>query len=304
MDEGEWVVNIHTGKVGEIGEVLDQHMVEVWYENEDEPIPTFIADLRAYGRNKAEIPAPKIIAPPYSAETGILIVSETTDSSHIWVYFDNSSPLDFIVYLKLILNNEVLEQKEIEVKSKNCLPFFYQLKDIINDKFQLTVAMHEKANPKNFTRWELNIRTQNYIGNMSSTKGFDGTCSLFSLKEKQNSDVKVLDFDWKNLEKAWKSTKFYRPEIQVHRPAQKLDLHMEKLLSGKTAIHPSAILDIQKSACIQYLEAALSHGYRQVEIIHGIGSGKLKSAIREILVSYPEIRKFESLHEGAFLVYF
>lgn len=304
MEEGEWVVNIHTGKVGEIGEVLDHHMVEVWYENEDEPIPTFMSDLIAYGRKNEEKTAPKIVVPKHFQENSILIISEITDTSHIWIYFNNARSIALNVYIKLIINNEVEKQIELTVNQEECKPFFYQLKDIINEKFQLTVAIHEQLNPKQFSRWELNIRTQNYIGNLTSIPSFEGTCSLFSLKEKQNSDVKVLDFDWKNLEKAWKSARFYRPEIQVHRPARKLDLHMEKLDSGKATIHPAAILDVQKSACIQYLEAALAHGYSQVVIIHGIGSGKLKNTIREILVSYPEIRKFEALHEGAFLVYF
>lgn len=44
----------------------------------------------------------------------------------------------------------------------------------------------------------------------------------------------------------------------------------------------------------QYLEKALAHGVGRVQIIHGVGSGRLRQAIADLLAHHPLVRRFQA----------
>jgi dsDNA-specific endonuclease/ATPase MutS2 len=77
-----------------------------------------------------------------------------------------------------------------------------------------------------------------------------------------------------------------------------LDLHIEKLAPHLLHKVPPYILDFQINKSREFIENAIEHNYPHITIIHGKGQGVLKSAIENLLKTYPRIRFTFSKHDG------
>jgi DNA mismatch repair protein MutS2 len=44
----------------------------------------------------------------------------------------------------------------------------------------------------------------------------------------------------------------------------------------------------------KYLDQAVVHGLQQLRIVHGVGSGRLREAITEVLGRHPLVRRFHA----------
>ncbi len=71
-----------------------------------------------------------------------------------------------------------------------------------------------------------------------------------------------------------------------------IDLHAEKLLDNIEAIHPAEILPRQLGRLKNYLDQASERGLKQVIIIHGHGSGRLKEAVYTLLEQSAVVKNF------------
>lgn len=68
-----------------------------------------------------------------------------------------------------------------------------------------------------------------------------------------------------------------------------VDLHIDELVEDHASLDPSRILRLQVNYFTQCLESALVNNLSKVTFIHGIGTGVLKTAIKEILKDYPSV---------------
>ncbi|PON17758.1 hypothetical protein C2W62_11485 [Candidatus Entotheonella serta] len=82
-----------------------------------------------------------------------------------------------------------------------------------------------------------------------------------------------------------------RPRRDRRRRAPEASLASELRVLGAT-------VDEALPAVEQYLERALSRGMSRVRIIHGIGTGRLRNAITELLRRHPHVRQFEAGDAG------
>lgn len=71
-----------------------------------------------------------------------------------------------------------------------------------------------------------------------------------------------------------------------------VDLHIEKLTDSWKHLSNYEILQLQLNAFEKYFELALQHHQSSLIIIHGVGKGKLKDEIHEILRSKKEVGSF------------
>lgn len=84
-----------------------------------------------------------------------------------------------------------------------------------------------------------------------------------------------------------------------------IDLHIEELNPQLTYAEPAQILAHQRSRLKDFLATAIEHHLRQVNIIHGVGEGVLRSEVLHLLKDFPEVRRIEhEAHGGAMTVYF
>jgi hypothetical protein len=71
-----------------------------------------------------------------------------------------------------------------------------------------------------------------------------------------------------------------------------VDLHIEKLTPEWKHLSNFEILTLQLNTLEKYLDLAIAHHQHNLIVIHGVGTGKLKDEIHEILKSRREVRSF------------
>ncbi len=88
-----------------------------------------------------------------------------------------------------------------------------------------------------------------------------------------------------------------------------VDLHIEKLTDSWKHLSNFEILSVQLKAFEKYYELAVAHYQTSLIIIHGVGVGKLRDEIHEILRSKKEVKSFVNQYSqqygyGATEIYF
>ena len=71
-----------------------------------------------------------------------------------------------------------------------------------------------------------------------------------------------------------------------------IDLHIEKLSDDWKGLSNFEILSLQLSAFEKYFNLAIAHHQPNFTVVHGIGTGKLKEEIHEILKAKQEVKSF------------
>jgi len=71
-----------------------------------------------------------------------------------------------------------------------------------------------------------------------------------------------------------------------------IDLHIEKLREDWRSMNKSEILDFQLSTFEKHLDKVYADMQPQMTVIHGVGTGRLKDEIHEILKHRPEVKHF------------
>jgi hypothetical protein len=100
-----------------------------------------------------------------------------------------------------------------------------------------------------------------------------------------------------------KGVKIYNlQDIRKHiQPGRTLvDLHIEKLTDKWKHLSNAEILDMQIKEFEKWFELALVHRQPQLTIIHGIGSGRLRNEIHDILRTRKEVKSFINQYSDKF----
>lgn len=100
-----------------------------------------------------------------------------------------------------------------------------------------------------------------------------------------------------------KGTKVYSlKDIRQHlQPARTVvDLHIEKLTDSWKGMSNAEILGIQLKEFEKWYELAVAHKQPQLIVIHGIGSGKLRDEIHELLKRRKEVKNFVNQYHPSF----
>lgn len=88
-----------------------------------------------------------------------------------------------------------------------------------------------------------------------------------------------------------------------------IDLHMEKLTDNWSRMSNFEILSLQLNEFEKYYELALQHRQPDLTVIHGVGSGKLRDEIHDLLKHRKEVKYFVNQYHpsygyGATEIYF
>lgn len=102
---------------------------------------------------------------------------------------------------------------------------------------------------------------------------------------------------------ASKGIKIYNAkEARKHLPPARtvVDLHIEKLSNDWEHLSNAEILDIQLREFEKWYELALAHHQSHLIIIHGVGSGRLRDEIHDILRLKKEVKSFVNQYHPSF----
>nr|WP_295865915.1 Smr/MutS family protein [uncultured Chitinophaga sp.] len=90
-----------------------------------------------------------------------------------------------------------------------------------------------------------------------------------------------------------------QPETTLE-PKHEVDLHIEALEKNWKGMSNIAILAVQLNAFQRYLDLAISHHQHSLVVIHGVGKGKLKDEIHQILRQTPEVANFVNQYHAKY----
>jgi hypothetical protein len=75
-------------------------------------------------------------------------------------------------------------------------------------------------------------------------------------------------------------------------PRTLIDLHADKLTEASHLVDAMQIIDVQLRAFERFYDEAIIHGLNSLIVIHGVGTGKLKEEIHELLRHKKEVSSF------------
>lgn len=79
-----------------------------------------------------------------------------------------------------------------------------------------------------------------------------------------------------------------------------VDLHIEKLTNAHEGLSNLEIIGMQLSAVEKWVELAIAHRQPTLILIHGVGTGKLRDEIHEILKTKREVKHFINQYDPRF----
>lgn len=81
---------------------------------------------------------------------------------------------------------------------------------------------------------------------------------------------------------------------------QELDLHIEKLAPDWEKMNNFEIMSLQLKTFDKYLDLAVAHHLPWMIVIHGVGSGKLRDELHELLRIRKEVKRFVNQYHPAY----
>ncbi|ETX01494.1 MAG: hypothetical protein ETSY1_07170 [Candidatus Entotheonella factor] len=134
------------------------------------------------------------------------------------------------------------------------------------------------------------LRGLNIVGRVASTSGASGVIQV----EAGGKRFTVSEAD---LERAAASDVISEPSSKRRPRRDRRRRVAEESLASELRLL-GATVDEALPAVEQYLERALGRGMSRVRIIHGIGTGRLRDAITELLRRHPQVRRFHAGDAG------
>lgn len=99
------------------------------------------------------------------------------------------------------------------------------------------------------------------------------------------------------------SKQFYnasQAQSRLEQPLSVVDLHIEKITDNWKGLSNLQIIGIQIRTFEKYYDLAVAHMQPSLIVIHGVGSGRLRDDIHELLKTRPEVASFVNQYDPRF----
>ncbi len=334
FQQGDKVILLHSGEEAEVVDFINKEMAMVEVKGVRFPVYLDQIDFPYFDRfSKKATPSPK---PKKYAEdikkekaTAKYKVGEGVWLSFLPVFDKDVFDDDIVEYFRLYLVNQTdlhldfrywlrfLGETDFELKNDIAPLQDFYLHDIrfeaMNDapRFDIEFSLHFPDKKKaSHLETSLKIKPKQLFKQIEETRLKQEASFSYILFEKY-PDKEEDETDWKKLSdagyKIYEGGKMHRQHLEPARTV--VDLHIEKLSDNWQNMSNLAKLDLQLKTFEKYYELALLHHQPQLIIIHGIGSGKLRDEIHDILRLKKEVKSFvnqfhPSFGYGATEIYF
>lgn len=316
----------HTGDVGEITEMLNDGMLNVWIESQDMEIPVFEEDLvRAEDYVNTNHKAKIIQTPPtvkkvvqYEPPT---IATQYTilKSQGLQLAFDPiKDEAGFTSKYQVFLINDTQAEFIFSLKINDTPPIHGKL--TATSTFQLTDLLFDQLNDSPIYEIEcwkittegtgakqqktLKIKAQQFFKKVKTAPFLNRPVHLYILFDKVPNKKKTPEEDLKTYtQKNTRPIRFQQPQnskYKLHDVEEYanfsgvIDLHIENLSSRKGKMSNAEKLHLQLEHFERFIEKAIRLGVPRVYVIHGIGKGKLKNRIASRLIQMRDVKTFKN----------
>lgn len=323
---GDRVLILHSNEEGEIIDIINDKMVMVQVEGVNFPVYMDQIDFPYYKRftEKKLFPAKKqkkyvddLRKEKPSA------VTKTEDGvwlSFLPVFATDEFGDEYVEELKLHLLNRTGAAYKFSYKQSflgkpafdlinevNAFQDFY-LHDIsfedLNDspwfEFEFSLLQPDKKKAE-FCEAVVKPKAKQVFGRIEELKKKNEATFSYRLFEKF-PDKKVEEkFEMDKLSaKGYKIYDAKKARQHLESPRSVVDLHIEKITDDWAGLSNYEILRMQLKTFEKYYELALAHLQPSLIVIHGVGEGKLRDEIHDILRTKKEVSSFVNQYDARF----
>lgn len=324
---GDKVLVLHSGEEGEVIDIINDKMVLIDVEGVRFPVYMDQIDF-PYFKRFSEKTSDKLTAEKKKNKIYIDdIKKEKTTSKHkvsngVWVSFlpvfdkdvfdddivesfkiylinQTNEPYDFTYTISFLglpgfeLKNRLLSLTDFYVHD---VPF-EEMNDSPKFTFDFSLVNPNKKKASHFETF-LKIKAKQLFQKIEEMKMKNEPTFSFKLFENYPEKQEEIMPDYTNtygqVYDAVKAKQNLDPARSV------VDLHIEKLSSDWKGLSNFEILSLQLSTFEKYFNLALAHRQPNLTVIHGIGTGKLKEEIHEILKLKKEVKTFVNQYHPNF----
>jgi len=320
---GDTVLLLHSNEEGEVVEILNDKMILVDVQGVRFPVYTDQVDFPYFKRFSE-----KKILVPKKEKIYIDNLRKEKDAeksrihSGIWLSF-------FPVFDKDIFDDDVVEKFKIFLlnESNEPLNFNYQIKfkgqpdfhlnntvlpftnfylhDIpfeeMNDspKFEFDFSLfYPNKNKADHYETSFKLKARQLFQKIEEMRlKNEPTFSVLLFENYPNKFEEVIP-DYQNTYGQLYDLSAIRQKLEPARSV--VDLHIEKLMDNWKGLSNFDILTIQLKNFEKYYNLAVAHHQPNLIIVHGIGTGKLRNEIHEILKTKKEVRTFANQYHHDF----
>jgi hypothetical protein len=199
-------------------------------------------------------------------------------------------------------------KSEFELKN-TILPFgdfyvhdipFADMNDSPNFNIEFSLTQPDKKKASHFET-NMRLKPKQLFAKIEEIKERNEPTFSYKLFDTYPDKVEEEKLDLGSL--AAKGMKVYNAkEARRHLPPARtvVDLHIEKLTDEWQHLSNAEILDIQLREFEKWYELALAHHQPTLIVIHGVGSGRLRDEIHDILRLKREVKSFVNQYHPSF----
>jgi hypothetical protein len=321
---GDKIIVLHSNEEGEVIDIINEKMVMI--EVRGVRFPAYMDQIdfpyyRQFTQKKLFPPKKeRKFVEDVRKEKPVQISNRVIDG--VWLSFlpkfeTDEFGDDYVTDLKIHLVNrtdkaynfsyylQFFGKSEFELRNEvNAFNDFY-LHDIVfedmNDSpsfaFEFSLLQPEKSKAEYYEA-SLKLKPKQLFDRIEELKAKGEATFMYRLFEK------YPDKPFEDIPEApKKGVKIYDlKNIRQHlQPARSVvDLHIEKLTDNWKKLSNAEILNIQLKEFEKWYELALAHRQSQLIVIHGIGSGKLRDEIHDILRLKKDVKSFVNQYHPSF----
>lgn len=177
---------------------------------------------------------------------------------------------------------------------------FEDINDSPNFTFEFSLLQPDKSKA-DYYEASLKLKPKQLFDRIEELKQKGEATFTYRLFENfpNRSTDETIELDALNTKRAKVySLKDIRKHLQPARTV--VDLHIEKLSDNWKRLSNAEILDMQLREFEKWYELALAHRQSQLIVIHGIGSGRLRDEIHDILRLKKEVKSFVNQYHPSF----
>lgn len=323
---GDKVLILHSNEEGEIIDIINDKMVMVEVRGVKFPVYTDQIDFPYYKRFTERKLFPKEKTKVYAED----IKKEKKQpeikvADGVWLSFlpvldTDEFGDDVVEELKVHLINRTPDtlsfqyqlqffgKSEFELKNE-MLPFsdfylhdvpFSEMSDSPAFTFDFMLKPQQKDKAEHFEAG-IKLKPKQLFARIEEIKLKGEATFTYKLFEEYPDRPVEVALDFGSL--AAKGIKIYdAKEARKHLPPARtvVDLHIEKLVNDWQHMSNTEILDIQLKEFEKWYELALAHHQPHMIVIHGVGSGRLRDEIHDLLRLKREVKSFVNQYHPSF----
>ncbi len=324
---GDDIIILHTKEEGKVIEVLNKNMLLVEVRNVRFPVYIDQVDFPYFHRftNKKETPSKKVTkkyiddvpkeraASSIKKEEGVWLSlipkfslddfnDEIVESFKLYLVNKNNIGYKF-QYIQLFFGEEDFELKGEILSNRDFylhdIPFS-EFNDNPSFSFDFDLITTDKTKADHYETL-LKLKPKQLFQRIEEMKQKNEPTIVFNLFDKYPD--KQVEEIIEVPETVHKKYKAYEAEkIREHlEPARSVvDLHIEKLTDEWLHLSNFEILTLQLKEFEKWYELAAAHHQTNMIVIHGVGTGKLRDEIHDILKTKKEVKTFINQYDPRF----